>query len=349
MLRNIINEYLVAKKIPGGVIHVQQGNVVLYRDSFGSFVTNTGEVKEISMETLFDIASLTKVVATLPATLVLLDKKQVSLKDSVQKYIPQFQYPNINIEHLLYHNSGLPADLFPPVKRGENRDVLEEIFTVDPIFEPGKTVVYSDLGMILLGKMIEEVSGETFDQFVEREVLIPMGMKNTTFNPREEIRSLIAATEYMNGSYVQGVVHDEKAYMLNGVSGSAGLFSCLDDLVKYVHYWLHPSDQTVFNPAWLQDCHQNFFKHRGLGFEVWNGKDTEVTISTDWSIGSFGHTGFTGTSIWIDPKEKLFVVLLTNAIHYGRDVPKKEFRLEIHESVYETFIKKESTNYEKLD
>lgn len=82
------------------------------------------------------------------------------------------------------------------------------------------------------------------------------------------------------------------------------------------------------------------FKHRGLGFEVWNGKDAEVTISTNWPIGSFGHTGFTGTSIWMDPKEKLFVVLLTNAIHYGRDVPKKEFRLGIHESVYEMFIKK---------
>ena len=138
----------------------------------------------------------------------------------------------------------------------------------------------------------------------------------------------------------RGQVHDEKAFLLNGVAGSAGLFSCVDDLVKYAEYWLNISPLSLVDPSWKDACFKNTFKHRGLGFEVWNGVDAEVTISTKWTAGSFGHTGFTGTSIWLDPKEKVFVVLLTNAIHFGREAPKREFRLGIHESVYEKYIKK---------
>ncbi|MBD7944630.1 beta-lactamase family protein [Psychrobacillus sp. Sa2BUA9] len=349
MLRDLIQKYIEEEKIPGGVIHVQRHKEILYRDSFGSFITRNNERKPVTFSTLFDIASLTKVVATLPAFLVLLDRKQLSLKDPVQKYISQFCYSDINIEHLLYHNSGLPADLFPPVQRDEKRNILEEILTVVPLFKPEKEVVYSDLGMILLGKIIEEVSGEVFDTFVAKEVLTPMGMHQTIFNPKGEIRNLIATTEKINDCFIQGEVHDEKAFLLNGVSGSAGLFSCLDDLVHYAQYWLNISEQSVFDPVWLQNCHQNTFKHRGLGFEVWNGIDTEVTINSNWSIGSFGHTGFTGTSVWMDPKEELFVVLLTNAIHYGRDAPKKEFRQAIHKSVYDMYIKKGAYKNETMD
>lgn len=340
MLKDIIEDYLQSRKIPGGVIHVQRDKEILYRDSFGSFLTDSGDEKPITSQTLFDVASLTKVVAALPAALVLLDRKQLFLEDPVQKYVSQFNYPDIKIIHLLHHNSGLPADLFPTLTRESKIDIFSEILKSTPIHPPGKEVIYSDLGMILLGKVIELVTGQPFDHFVDTEILKVLGMDRTCFNPPKDIRSLIASTEKTNGRYIQGQVHDEKAYLLNGVAGSAGLFSCVDDLVKYSECWLGISSQQLFDPQWLDICVNNTFKHRGLGFEVWNGVDTEVTISKNWSIGSFGHTGFTGTSLWMDPKERLFVVLLTNAIHYGRDAPKREFRLEIHESAYELHLKK---------
>lgn len=338
MLNQYIQTFINEQKIPGAVIHVQRNKEVLLRQGWGKFTVNDGSTQSITMHTVFDLASLTKVIATLPSALLLLARGELALDDAVKNYLPDFQHEMVTIEHLLHHNSGLKADLSPIVQRDDERNILEEIYHSKLSYRTGETILYSDLGMILLGKIIEKVSGKSLDCFAESEIFTPWRMHHTTFNPSKNLLSNIAPTEMISGQYVHGEVHDEKSFLLGGVSGSAGLFSCVDDLVKYGEYWLGISNQSVIPSEWMALCHTKLFQQRGLGFEVWNGNDPILSCGRRWTIGSFGHTGFTGTSIWMDPKEKLFVVLLTNAVHYGRHTHMKEFRQGVHDLVYEMYI-----------
>lgn len=338
MLKAYIQSFIDQQKIPGAVIHVQRDKEVLLHHSSGGYTARDGKLQSITSNTIFDVASLTKVVATLPSTLVTLSKGQLMLEDPVQKFLPDFRYEAVTIRHLLHHNSGLPADLTPPVQRDEERDVLAEVYQSPLVHNPGEVVVYSDLGMILLGEVIQKVTGESLAAFAQREIFQPWGMEHTCFNPPMEWLPSIASTEMVGGRYVQGEVHDEKALRLSGVSGSAGLFSNVSDLTKYAEYWLGITNQSVIPSEWLEQCHTSLFQHRGLGFEVCTGSEPLLSCGRNWTLGSFGHTGFTGTSIWMDPLEKVFVVLLTNGVHYGRHAYVKELRQGVHDLVYEMFI-----------
>lgn len=338
MLKDYIQGFVDEKKIPGAVIHVQRGKDVLFQHSCGGYTARDGSYHSMMENTIFDVASLTKVVATLPSALVLLSKREVVLEDPVQKFLPEFRYESVTIEHLLHHNSGLPADLSPPVQRHEERNILEEVYRSQLEYVTEEKVVYSDLGIILLGEIIEKVSGKPLDMFAESEIFLPWKMNHTRFNPVNDWLTNVASTEMVNKQYVQGKVHDEKALLLAGVSGSAGLFSNVEDLVKYSEYWLGVSNQSVIPSEWMDLCHTRLFQQRGLGFEVWTGIEPLLSCGRRWTKGSFGHTGFTGTSIWLDPKEQLFVVLLTNAVHYGRHSYVKELRQGIHDLVYEMYI-----------
>ncbi|MCZ8540675.1 serine hydrolase domain-containing protein [Psychrobacillus psychrodurans] len=338
MLKEYIQKFVDEKKIPGTVIHVQRDDEVLFQHSCGGYKARDGSYHSITKDTIFDVASLTKVIATLPSILVLLAKGEIALEDPVQKFLPDFQYDSVSVYHLLHHNSGLPADLTPPVQRGENRNILLEVYQSRLQYVTGEAVVYSDLGMILLGEIIQKVSGKSLDRFVESEIFQPWLMDNTCFNPSKELLPIIASTEMVEEQYVQGEVHDEKAFLLSGVSGSAGLFTNVMDLVQYAKFWLGISTQSVIPSEWMDLCHTLLFQHRGLGFEVWSGIEPLLSCGRRWSVGSFGHTGFTGTSIWMDPNEKLFVVLLTNAVHYGRHSHVRELRLGVHDLVYGMYI-----------
>ena len=338
MLKEYIQGFIEEKKIPGAVIHVQRDEDILFQHSCGGYNARDGSYHSIKEDTIFDIASLTKVVATLPSILVLLMKEEIALEDPVQKFLPDFRYDSVTIQHLLHHNSGLPADLTPPVQRDVNRNILLEVYRSQLEYVTGEAVVYSDLGMILLGEIIQEVSGKALDRFAENEVFLPLKLQKTNFNPSKELLVNIASTEMVDKQYVQGEVHDEKALLLSGVSGSAGLFSDIGDLVQFAKVWLGITNQSVIPSEWMDLCHTLLFQNRGLGFEVWTGVDPLLSCGRRWSIGSFGHTGFTGTSIWMDPKEKLFVVLLTNAVHYGRHSYLRELRQGVHDLVYEMYI-----------
>lgn len=345
MLKTYIQSFIDQQKIPGAVIHVQRDKEVLLHHSSGGYTTRDRKFQSITSKTIFDVASLTKVVATLPSTLVTLSKGQIALDDPVQKFLPDFRYETVTIRHLLHHNSGLPADLTPPVRRDEERDILAEVYQSPLTQNPGEMVVYSDLGMILLGEVIQKVTGESLAEFAKREIFRPWGMEHTRFNPPMEFFPSIASTEMVGGQYVQGEVHDEKALLLSGVSGSAGLFSNIVDLVKYAEYWLGISSQLVISPEWMEQCHTSLFQHRGLGFEVCTGSEPILSCGSKWTPGSFGHTGFTGTSIWMDPIEKVFVVLLTNGVHYGRHAYVKELRQGVHDLVYEMYISNKKGAY----
>lgn len=332
-----MKQLVTQKKIPAAAYIIKLHDECKVCSAVGSFLNNMEEEVAVTVHTRFDVASLTKVMCTLPAMLLLHERKVLSIDDPVGRYISQFSHPNITIRHLLQHTSGLVADLTYK-NRLEARDVFADILQCKTGHLPGEKVVYSDLGMILAGKVIERVTGMELDSFAAIELYRPWGMAMTGFLPNPADVNDIAATEKVAGKYVHGEVHDEKAFQLGGVSGSAGLFSTVEDVAKYADYWLYPEKQSVLKRETMELALSRPMQNRGLGFEVVQEKDANLSCGRLWSVGSYGHTGFTGTSLWIDPKEEIIAVLLTNMVHYGRDHHLPEIRKKFHTYVNEQLI-----------
>lgn len=290
-------------------------------------------------DTLFDLASLTKVVATLPAVLHLVEEGAFSLETPVHAILPEFRDGRVTVRHLLTHTSGLPA--WRPLYldcRGWD-EYLRAIGQTPLEFAPGTQVTYSDLGFILLGGIVSRVTGQPLPDFCRSAVFAPLGMAETSWLPRVD-RARIAATEEGNrtefgmagsraaefGRWRRGILWGEANdgnawYGLDGVSSHAGLFSTAADLVAYARAWLR-GGAPILSRAAVRLATQNLTPGmadaRGLG---WQKPPTDPLPARPHSCGellspaSFGHTGFTGTSLWIDPERQLFVVLLTNRLH----------------------------------
>lgn len=336
LFRTYLNDLVEQKEIPGGVLLVRQSGKELFHHAFGQYDNNVSKVP-FTNETIFDLASLTKVVATLPAALRLISLNQLTLADPVRKFLPQFKHRHINIEHLLRHNSGLPADL-PYCPRDEKRDVLKAVFSTELTYEPGTKAVYSDLGMIILGKIIEKVSGERLDVFTREEIFRPFGMTDTNYGVSKQDLHRTASTEWFKGTFIHGEVHDEKAFHLHGVSGSAGVFSTAKDLGTYAEYCLHPDRQSIIDPNLFIQSYKRADHQRGLSFQVWDGKEPLLACGSKWPVGSFGHTGFTGTSLWIDPVHEIIVVFLTNVVQYGRKHQLMQIRRQLHTMIHQSLV-----------
>ncbi|WP_282937815.1 serine hydrolase [Paenibacillus sp. RC67] len=329
----LIESWVVDGKIPGAVVDISLGGQTILQQAFGGYrLSNSEEKKALSNDSLFDIASLTKVTATLPAVMLLVSRGHMALEDSVQRYFPEFHHPQVTMQHLLQHSSGLPPDL-AGMERNTPRNVMQELFEQDLIYEPGTQVKYSDLGFILLGAAVERVTGERLNDFVRREIHLPLGMTSSGYLPEEAEKYRMAPTEEYKGTFIHGEVHDEKSYQLGGVSGSAGLFATAGDLARYGRSWLS-TNPSVLPAKWRNECTAEPFLGRGLGWEVWHGQSSAPSCSSHWPHGSFGHTGFTGTSLWIEPQSELVVVFLTNAVHYGRATPIRQLRPLLHQSIY---------------
>jgi len=276
--------------------------------------------------TLWDLASLTKVVGMTTAMMQLVEQDRVELDAPVVQYIPEFAGPGkerVTIRHLLTHSSGLPS-WRPLYKEATTADTAVSVVFATPLDTvPGARMVYSDLGAILLGKVVERVSGESLDVYLTRHVFGPLGMTSTIYRPDASLRGRIAPTEFdpWRQRKIHGEVHDENAFMLGGVSGHAGLFSTAGDLTRFARMMLAGGTldgvrvlraSTVAQFTAVQDPG---LSHRALGWETPSGRNS---AGTRMSARAFGHTGFTGTSLWMDPEAGVFVILLSNRVNPSR-------------------------------
>ena len=319
VLDSIVRDAIHDGEIPGAVLLVWHNGQVVYRKAFGNRALEPHR-EAMTADTIFDIASLTKVVATTTAVMQLVQKGEVRLNDPVAKYIPEFAQngkDDITVRNLLTHFSGLRADidLTPP---WEGRDAaLRLAFAETPAFPPGSRFLYSDTNFMVLGALVERVSGATLDAYCARKIFAPLHMAHTRFLPPASWRSRIAPTEYdEQGKMLRGIVHDPRARLMAGVAGHAGVFSTADDLSKFAQALLNGSP--VLSPAMVEkmttpEQPPTAPVLRGFGWDI----DSPFSSNRGelLPVGSFGHTGFTGTSIWIDPTTRTFIILLTNSVH----------------------------------
>ncbi|NLC15864.1 MAG: N-acetylmuramic acid 6-phosphate etherase [Firmicutes bacterium] len=315
--------------IPGAVAVVIRHNAVIGPRAWG-WAVRTPERIPVTPDTIFDMASLTKVMAATPSVLILCERGKFRLDDPVAIFIPEFGAHGkdaITIRHLLTHTSGLP-DHIKFWKEGlRGKQIVDKICSLE-IAEgrrPGKQVIYSDLGFILLGEIVQRVTGMDIKQFAEEEVFRPLGMYDTCFLPPESLKHRIAATEYREdfARVMWGEVHDENAHALRGIAGHAGLFSTALDTAKYALMWLNNGrwgDTRILGKSTVSAATKeqaNLEERRCLG---WMLKSKTFSSGGDFlSDMAYGHTGFTGTSLWCDPAYDLAVILLTNRVHAGRE------------------------------
>lgn len=342
---------------PGGVVLVASKRGIVYEKAYGSAYrykngnkTPSENPIPVNSGTVYDIASITKLF-TATAVMQLAEKKQLSLDDPVARYLPLFGVngkEKITIRQLLSHTSGLPATL--PLDRlpGDREEKLALVFTSKPVVKPGSKMIYSDIGYIVLGELVRKISGISLADYLRTNIFEPLGMNATLYTPPFNLRSSIAATEDQSASrrgMVWGEVHDENAWALGGISGHAGLFSTAEDLAKFGLAFMNRGEwngKRILKPQSVDEMTRLQTGHipdafRGLGWE----------LSQDWYMGpfaanqAFGHTGFTGTSLFIDPKRDVMVILLTNRVHPTRTGPNvSEVRKQIAEAVFSSILDK---------
>jgi CubicO group peptidase (beta-lactamase class C family) len=274
--------------------------------------------------TLFDLASLTKVIGTTAAVMALVDEGRIRLDAPVYRYLPQFRgggRGDVTVWNLMTHTGGLPAgdDLY-----GQSADpdaALQLVYRTDLVYPPGTKMVYSDFGMILMAELVRRRTGEPVDRFVARRVFVPLGMQSTMYRPPLVWwdRTVPSALRSERPYVIREVVHDGNAFRLGGVAGHAGLFSTARDLAVYAQTLLNLGaygDRRIWSARTVRQftTRQLKVETRALGWDT----PAKRSSAGDWfSSRSFGHTGFTGTSIWIDPDRDLFVILLTNRVYDG--------------------------------
>jgi CubicO group peptidase (beta-lactamase class C family) len=348
-VEKVVKNAIEDSAFPGAVVLVEKDGKIIFEKAFGYFTYDKNS-RPMTLNTLFDLASLTKVISTTNCAMICIDRGLFKLDDRVSKYIPEFAAngkENITVRNLLLHNSGLPAFKKYYKMFDNGGDVLEDIYTTKLDYPTGTKTVYSDLGIITLGKIIEKVTGMTLDKFAQREVFNPLGMENTMYNPPDSLKKYCAPTEYDNywrHRQIQGVVHDETASMLGGIAGHAGLFSTAEDIARVLQMLLQDGEfngNQIIEPGTVKlfTKQQSKESTRALG---WDTKSKTGSSAGDlFSDDSYGHTGFTGTSVWTDPERKLFVVFLTNRVYPSRENHKLfKVRPALHNAVIETLENK---------
>ncbi|HSD64644.1 MAG TPA: serine hydrolase [Ignavibacteriaceae bacterium] len=321
LIKSSIND----SAFPGAVLLIWKGGKIIFQKSFGHLTYNDSSAK-VKTNTIYDLASLTKVIATTTSTMICIDRKLFKLEDKVSKFIPGFAQKgkeNITLKNLLLHNSGLPAYKRFYMLYNNSNDVLNDIYSTKLTYTPGTKTVYSDLGMIVLGKVIEKVTGKALDEFCNENIFKPLQMNDTYFNPPSSLKYRIAPTEvdnYWRNRLIIGEVHDENSSLLNGVAGHAGLFSTAGDISRFLQMLLQKGNfegKRLIDSSTVKLFTTKQSDERALGWDI---KSTTGSSAGNFlSNKSYGHTGFTGTSIWTDPTRDLFIIFLTNRVYPTRE------------------------------
>jgi CubicO group peptidase (beta-lactamase class C family) len=318
---------------PGGVVAVGRHGRLALLAPVGRY--GDDDTRPVAATTIYDLASLTKVVGLTTACMLLVAEGRLELDAPVQRYVPAFRgagKERVTIRHLLTHSSGLPA-WRPLYTEAPTRAAALLLADTTPLATPpGQAAVYSDLGAIVLTQAVEQIAGEPLDAFLTRRLFEPLDMGATRYRPPVTWRDHIAPTEKApQGDVIRGAVHDENAWRLGGVSGHAGLFSNAPDLARLAVWLLGSlppgtpgrgpggspprlSSELVTEFTRRQDLVPG--SSRALG---WDTPSEGSSAGTRLSPRAFGHTGFTGTSIWLDPERDLFIILLTNRVHPTRE------------------------------
>jgi uncharacterized protein YbbC (DUF1343 family)/CubicO group peptidase (beta-lactamase class C family) len=339
-MESVIANEIANKRLPGAVVLVARKGRIVWNKSYGDRALEP--VREtMTPDTIFDLASLTKVVATATSIMILVERGKLRLGDPVSLYIPELKgegRERITIEQLLTHVSGYAPD-FDLRERWSGHDEAIKRLIVEPLRNPpGSRFTYSDIGFITLGEVVARVGGMPLDQFAQKNIFGPLRMNSTSFRPTDALKARIAPTEKRRGQlsylgdaptnlgaegevWLRGAVHDPTSYRMNGVAGHAGLFSTANDLAIYCQMILNGGSfggARILGPMTVAEMTRprvvsSSGGARGLGWDI------NTTFSTNrgdlFPLGSFGHTGFTGTSMWIDPASEMFVVFLSNRVH----------------------------------
>jgi CubicO group peptidase (beta-lactamase class C family) len=303
---------------PGAALAVGRGDSLLFARGYGRHTWNTSSAPITPESTLFDLASLTKVIATTTAVMILVDEGRVALDAPVVEYLPRFQggkKTTVTVRQLLAHTSGLPS-YRPFFQLADTRDSMLTLVYAEPLRAvPGARMEYSDLNAILLGELVAAVAGEPFEEFVKRRIFAPLGMRDAWFRPSRALWPRTVPTGQWRGHAIRGEVNDQNAVRLGGVAGHAGLFDTVLDIARFAR-WVLAGGEPLVRAQTLDQflTRQDGAGNRALGWETVPTLEETSSAGRWLSPGSVGHTGFTGTSIWIDRERDLFVILLTNRV-----------------------------------
>ncbi len=355
LVDKVVNDAIKDSAFPGAVVLIAQDSAIIYEKAYGHFTYDPNSTP-VSWNTMYDLASVSKVISTTTATMMCYDRGLIKLDDPVAKYLPAFGKngkEKVTIRNLLLHDSGLRPDITRPFSyfdtvQNKPQAVMNEIFNDTLVYPTGSKMVYSDLNMILMGKIIEKVTGKTLDKFAEQNIFKPLAMYSTMYNPPASLKYRIAPTEYdstWRHKQIWGEVHDETSSLLGGVAGHAGLFSTAGDMARLLQMLLQKGNyegKQFIKPSTVElfTKRQSDLSTRALG---WDTKSLKGYSSAGhlFSNLSYGHTGFTGTSVWTDPTRDLFVVFLTNRVYPTRkDLKILWVRPKLHDAVIESLENK---------
>ena len=346
-LSNILKDAVADSAWPGAVMMIGQGDEIIYHEAVGYHTYK--QLIKTKKDDIFDLASISKVIGTTSAVMTLVENGQLSLEDLAVSFVPQLRGPDekntqlkkmITIRHLLTHTAG-----FEPFRLFYKMDCSVEarwdsVFQSELKYFPGDSTVYSDIGLLVMGKIVESITGMSQDAYLEKVIFSPLKMKDTGYNPDISLLDRIIPTEIKENGLIHGYVHDENTHSLGGVAGHAGLFSTALDLSRFCRMMLHDGELDgvrVFKPETI-DLFTTRIDPQSSRCLGWDSPEGESSGGIYISPHSYGHTGYTGTSLWIDAENKVYVILLTNAVHPDRKYKYPnyfEWRQLLHSAAYE--------------